>query len=43
MSPRVWRSGALGPDGAIYVAAIEGGVPIGRLDPQTGCVTAVTR
>lgn len=34
---------ALGADGATYLAAIQGGVTIGRLDPQTGRVTAVTR
>jgi streptogramin lyase len=34
---------ALGPDGVIYVAELQGGITIGRLDPQSGRVTAVTR
>ena len=34
---------ALGADGKIYVADLEGSLTIGRLDPVSGRVTAVTR
>ena len=34
---------AVGPDGAIYVRALQGAVTFGRVDPATGRVTPVTR
>ena len=34
---------AVAADGTIYVADLDGGVTIGRLDPGSGRVTAVTR